>query len=97
MAGVPMNMMGDLSFEEKKDFALFAAEMQMREMQQSVNAMGEQCFNACAFNFRSRSLDSSEQKCVANCAERYLQMVSRVGVRFAEQNEALMKQQAGMQ
>ena len=42
------------------------------------------CFDACVHNFRSKTLDTSEVKCTEQCAERYIKLTQRVGLRFAE-------------
>ena len=42
------------------------------------------CFDACVHNFRSKTLDTVEVKCTEQCAERYIKLTQRVGLRFAE-------------
>lgn len=42
------------------------------------------CFDACVHNFRSKTLDTAEVKCTEQCAERYIKLTQRVGLRFAE-------------
>jgi import inner membrane translocase subunit TIM9 len=42
------------------------------------------CFDACVYNFRSKTLDKSEATCTEQCAERYIKLTQRVGLRFAE-------------
>jgi len=53
----------------------------------------DRCFTTCAYSFRSKTLDKSETACIENCANRYIKMAQRVGLRFAE-NQALQQQRA---
>jgi import inner membrane translocase subunit TIM9 len=88
LAEIPM------SEKEQRDFSLFITETQLKDSQRTFNQITETCFSACVSSFRSRSLDGGENKCVANCAERYINAVNRAGIRFAEQNEAMQQKQA---
>ena len=53
----------------------------------------DQCFNTCSNSFRSKNLDKYETPCIENCANRYIKMAQRVGLRFAE-NQAMQQQRA---
>lgn len=57
------------------------------------NTLTERCFTTCVSSFRSKTLDKSETSCIANCAERYIKMTQRVGLRFAE-DQALRQKRA---
>lgn len=51
------------------------------------------CFETCVTNFRSKTLSKHEIGCVEHCAERYIKMTQRVGLRFAE-HQALQQKRA---
>ena len=54
------------------------------------------CFDTCIYNFRSKTLDKSEISCVEQCAERYIKLTQRVGLRFAE-HQAIQQQRMEQQ
>ena len=60
-------------------------ELQLKEMQQMFNGLGQRCFTRCVTNFRSRQLDGNEKACITSCADKYMQHMARVGARFAEE------------
>ena len=57
------------------------------------NNLVYRCFDQCVNNFRSKTLDSSEETCVDNCAARFIKMTQRVGLRFAE-HQAMQQKRA---
>lgn len=57
------------------------------------NRVVERCFNTCVTGFRSKTLGKSEVTCVEQCADRYIKMTQRVGLRFAEY-QAMQQQRA---
>lgn len=50
------------------------------------NNLVEKCFNNCVDNFRRKTLDKDEDKCIKRCAEKFLKHTARVSMRFAELN-----------
>ena len=48
------------------------------------NNVVRRCFDNCVTGFRSKTLSKGEIGCVEQCAERYIKMTQRVGLRFAE-------------
>ena len=52
-----------------------------------------QCFDTCVGGFRSKTLSKGEVGCVEHCAERYIKMTQRVGLRFAE-HQAMQQKRA---
>jgi hypothetical protein len=48
------------------------------------NNLVSRCFDTCVTGFRSKTMDKSEISCVESCADRYVKMTQRVGLRFAE-------------
>lgn len=57
------------------------------------NRVVVRCFDNCVTGFRSKTLSKSEVTCVEHCADRYIKMTQRVGLRFAEY-QALQQQKA---
>mmetsp|Transcript_4208 Transcript_4208/g.8034 ORF Transcript_4208/g.8034 Transcript_4208/m.8034 type:complete len:106 (-) Transcript_4208:3984-4301(-) len=51
----------------------------------------ERCFDTCVHNFRTKSLDKYESKCLENCSTRYIKTANRVGLRFQEHQALQMK------
>lgn len=64
-----------------------------RKNESMYNTLVERCFGTCVYSFRSKSLDKKETTCVENCAERYIKMTQRVGLRFAE-HQAMQQKRA---
>ncbi|CAK1543152.1 unnamed protein product [Leptosia nina] len=70
-----------------------AAAMEMSEADQiktfkdflvQYNKLSELCFNDCVHDFTSRTLRSTEEKCILNCMDKYLRTNQRVSQRFHE-------------
>ena len=62
------------------------------------NNLVERCFKECAEDMRSKALSSSEEKCVAKCTEKFMNVTGRVGMRFGEFYSEMEKSaQAAMQ
>lgn len=56
----------------------------------------ERCFDTCVNNFRTKSIDKYETKCLTNCAERYIKTANRTGLRFQEHQAMQMKRAQDM-
>lgn len=80
-------------------FALLFA-LQVRDSLRMYNTLVEKCFKECVQGFRSKDLDTTEERCVQNCCNKYMKGSARVGQRFGElsaeaeqQMQAMMGQQ----
>lgn len=51
----------------------------------------ERCFHPCVHNFRTKYLDKHENKCLENCADRYIKASNRAAIRFQEHQAMTMK------
>ncbi|KAK9822975.1 hypothetical protein WJX74_010527 [Apatococcus lobatus] len=88
--------------EEQRDALLQKIEeLQVRDSLRTYNSVVERCFVDCVSSFRSKNLDSTEEKCVSRCCEKFLKHAARVGMRFGEmssqseqQMQQMMQQQA---
>jgi mitochondrial import inner membrane translocase subunit TIM9 len=60
----------------------------MESTNRMYNRLVHHCFNTCVTGFRSKSLDKQESHCVETCAQRYIKVTQRVGLRFAEHNNS---------
>lgn len=49
---------------------------QFRDFLVQYNKLSESCFNACVWDFTSRSVRSGEESCVQNCVEKYTKVGS---------------------
>lgn len=58
--------------------------MQLKDSLSMYNNLVGRCFDGCVTSFRSKTLDKSEISCIEHCADRYVKMTQRVGLRFAE-------------
>mmetsp|Transcript_23502 Transcript_23502/g.42085 ORF Transcript_23502/g.42085 Transcript_23502/m.42085 type:complete len:95 (+) Transcript_23502:257-541(+) len=76
------------------EFMKTLEQMQMKDSLTMYNTLVERCFGSCVSSFRSKSLDKNETACVEHCAERYIKMTQRVGLRFAEQQAMQQKRAA---
>ncbi|KAL3144336.1 protein transporter tim9 [Trebouxia sp. C0009 RCD-2024] len=77
-------------------------EMQVRDSLRMYNNVVERCFRDCVESFRRKDLDSSEERCVTRCCEKFMKHSARVGMRFGElssqaeqQMQQVMQNQTG--
>ncbi|GAX82093.1 hypothetical protein CEUSTIGMA_g9521.t1 [Chlamydomonas eustigma] len=95
----------EMSAENKQMLAASLEHMQVRDSLKMYNNLVERCFRECAEDMRSKALSSTEEKCVAKCVEKFMNLTGRVGQRFGEfyaemekqaneHMQELMKQQA---
>lgn len=49
---------------------------QFRDFLVQYNKLSESCFNACVWDFTSRSIRNNEENCVQNCVEKYTKVWS---------------------
>lgn len=66
---------------------------QMKDSLILYNTLTERCFGTCVSSFRSKALEKKETVCVQNCAERFVKIAQRVGLRFAE-HQAMQQKRA---
>ena len=59
-------------------------QMQVRDSLRMYNSLVEKCFNECVQGFRSKDLDTGEERCVQNCCNKFIKGSARVGQRFGE-------------
>ena len=82
----------EMSQADQDRFNRFLMDQQVRDSQRTYNHISEKCFEMCVNDFRTRSLDKKEAGCVGKCALKYMNAVSRCGLRFQEQNMATQNQ-----
>lgn len=77
-------------------------EMQVRDSLRMYNNVVERCFRDCVESFRRKDLESTEERCVTRCCEKFMKHSARVGMRFGElstqaeqQMQQVMQQQTG--
>ncbi|KAK9800210.1 hypothetical protein WJX73_009657 [Symbiochloris irregularis] len=58
--------------------------MQVRDSLRMYNNLVERCFKDCVESFRRKELDSTEEKCVQKCTDKFMKSSARTGLRFAE-------------
>lgn len=79
--------LSDFSKKEQEEFTNFMTDQQLKDSQRTFNTISQKCFNSCVTGFRNRSLDKTEKNCMTSCTSRFLTMINRAGMRFAEQNQ----------
>mmetsp|Transcript_19008 Transcript_19008/g.59730 ORF Transcript_19008/g.59730 Transcript_19008/m.59730 type:complete len:89 (-) Transcript_19008:525-791(-) len=79
-----MNALANIPEHQRPEMVRTLETMQMRDSLRMYNNLVEICFADCVRSFRSKSLDSKEETCLSNCAEKYIKLTQRVGYRFAE-------------
>lgn len=57
---------------------------QFQDFLLSYNKLSETCFTDCIFDFTSRAVKDSEDRCAMNCMEKFLKMNQRISQRFQE-------------
>ena len=71
---------------DKEEMMNMIEGMQTRDSLKMYNGLVERCFKECVDSFRRKNLDSTEERCVTRCCEKYLKHSQRVSLRFAELN-----------
>lgn len=79
-----MNALSTMPEHMKPEMMRSLETMQMRDSIKMYNNLVEVCFAECIRGFRSKSMDTKEETCVSNCADKYIKLTKRVGHRFAE-------------
>lgn len=80
----PLEGVTGLPEDQKRKLEDAIEQMQVRDSLRMYNSLVEKCFKDCVDSFRRKDLESSEEKCVQRCCEKFMKHSSRVGVRFAE-------------
>ena len=71
-------------------------QMQVRDSLRMYNSLVEKCFKECVQGFRSKDLDTTEERCVQNCCNKFMKGSARVGQRFGELSAEAEQQMAQM-
>jgi len=67
---------------------------QIKDSLRLYNSLVERCFCDCVDGFRRKDLDTTEEKCIIRCAEKFLKSTARTSQRFAELTQAAEEQMA---
>ncbi|OMJ11462.1 Mitochondrial import inner membrane translocase subunit TIM9 [Smittium culicis] len=67
---------------------------QVKDFMKMYSNLVARCFNDCVTSFDEKSLTERESTCSKNCANKFMKHNERLGARFAEENQALMEDQA---
>ncbi|KAI9012381.1 Tim10/DDP family zinc finger protein, partial [Hyaloraphidium curvatum] len=68
-----------------RDLAKFLQDEQRRaDFQQQVHSYTDVCFEKCVKGVKAKGLDKSEEACVANCVERFLDLSAVIQTRLQE-------------
>ncbi|EGC30114.1 hypothetical protein DICPUDRAFT_158197 [Dictyostelium purpureum] len=73
-----------LSKKEEEKIVQELNKMQMLEMVDTSVNLTNKCFQACATNFRIRTLDDDEQLCVYKCVEKNTNFLSAINSHFVK-------------
>mmetsp|Transcript_47841 Transcript_47841/g.108453 ORF Transcript_47841/g.108453 Transcript_47841/m.108453 type:complete len:99 (-) Transcript_47841:82-378(-) len=97
MAGPQGMIAGIESLSQRDQHQVLAQlnDMQMAESMNTYNGLVERCFNECITNFRTKSLESTEEQCVKRCVQKFMSYTQRVALRFQEKQQQ-MGQKMGM-
>ncbi|PVG00282.1 chaperone [Serendipita vermifera] len=66
---------------------------QMQDFLRMYSTLVERCYNSCVNDFTSKAINSKENTCLLNCADKFIKHSERVGARFAEYNAESQAQQ----
>ncbi|OMH78897.1 Mitochondrial import inner membrane translocase subunit TIM9 [Zancudomyces culisetae] len=67
---------------------------QIKDFMRLYATLVTRCFDDCVTEFTSSAASSKEITCSRNCTKKMMKLNERVGLRFAEENQALMEAQA---
>mmetsp|Transcript_3878 Transcript_3878/g.5765 ORF Transcript_3878/g.5765 Transcript_3878/m.5765 type:complete len:102 (+) Transcript_3878:62-367(+) len=88
------NAVNNIPEHQKAEFMQHLETQQAKDSMRMYNHLVAQCFDICVKpsgnlfggekSFASRHLDKKEEPCVNSCAEKFIKLTQRVGLRFAE-------------
>ncbi|CAM9766473.1 unnamed protein product [Discosporangium mesarthrocarpum] len=92
-----MDAVQGMSPSEQQEFMQHLEKMQRKDSLVMFNNLVSRCFDECTKTFRSKKLDDKETKCVDVCADKFLKLTNRVGLRFQDiqQQQAAAAAQVG--
>ena len=61
-------------------------EKQMKDFFKMYADIVNSCFGKCCTTFYAHVLESKEEKCILECAQKTMKASERIGIRFAEEN-----------
>ncbi|KAJ8904535.1 hypothetical protein NDN08_001053 [Rhodosorus marinus] len=95
MAGFPA---GGGGTQAEQQMMQMMHEMQVQDSLRMYNELVHRCFGDCVDGFRSKKLDGKEEACVTKCADKFIKTAARAGMRFAEEQQAMLQdaQNAGV-
>ena len=76
--------------DDKREMMEMVETMQTRDSLRMYNGLVERCFRECVDNFRRKTLDANEEKCVSKCTEKFLKHSARVSMRFAVRERSMV-------
>ena len=82
----------NLSSKDQEKMSLIIQQKQVKDFMRLYSSLVDRCFNDCVNDFTSQKLTGNEDKCLGRCMDKFIKHSERVGLRFAEQNEIMMKQ-----
>lgn len=83
--------MDQLNSKEQQEFQKLVEQKQMKDFMRLYSDLVQRCFSDCVNDFTTKNLTSREEGCVLKCTEKFLKHSERVGTRFQEQNDKLLK------
>ncbi|KAL0042483.1 hypothetical protein WJX79_001296 [Trebouxia sp. C0005] len=75
----PIDGLEGLPDAQKNALMTQIEEMQVRDSLRMYNNVVERCFRDCVESFRRKDLESSEERCVTRCCEKFMKHSARVG------------------
>eukprot|EP01039_Chlorochromonas_danica_P008695 gene8695-9580_t len=84
-----MDAVASLPEYQKQELIKHLEEQQIKDSLKMYNKLVESCFDKCVMvgwggNFSTKNLSEGENKCIHQCAEKFMKLTQRVGFRFAE-------------
>eukprot|EP00873_Tetraselmis_striata_P041682 jgi/Tetstr1/461946/TSEL_007024.t1 len=97
MAGINTANLQAMPEDQKGLMLAMLEQAQIRDSLNLYNRLVERCFTDCVDTFRRKDLDTTEEKCVLRCTEKFLKCTARTGMRFSELTQAFEDQMAAKQ
>ncbi|KAL8892987.1 MAG: hypothetical protein Q9180_002688 [Flavoplaca navasiana] len=80
-----------LNSNEQRELQTRMERKQIKDFMTMYSRLVQNCFDSCINDFTSKTLASREEGCVMRCVDKHQKAYERVGLRFQEQNAALMQ------
>eukprot|EP01023_Acetabularia_acetabulum_P049337 TRINITY_DN5263_c0_g1_i10.p7 TRINITY_DN5263_c0_g1~~TRINITY_DN5263_c0_g1_i10.p7 ORF type:complete len:109 (-),score=11.63 TRINITY_DN5263_c0_g1_i10:1670-1996(-) len=76
--------MEKLPEDQKEQIMRFIEKSQLKDSLRMYNNVVELCYKDCVNSFKQSKLERKEERCIENCAEKYMKASTKISMRFQQ-------------